>query len=368
MILAETTNPGPAKSEHLGERPVVILGAGNLGRRVTQALRHAGITPLAFCDNNRQLWGGSVAELPVLSPADAAQRFPDALFLVAIWHPTLCEGLRHHIASLRALGCKHIDTFISVLRQFPKHMPPNLFWEDPQKLAAHREAAATARALLDEEGKAEFDRQWRFRLEGDPYCLAEPDPTPQYFPPQLVRLSGSECFVDCGAYDGDTLRVFLEHTGGSFARYIGLEPEPSIFARLKEAASRMNGHAERIAVYPYAVGAKRETLSFSAAGEGSSVSANGELIVESVALDELLAAERPTFIKMDIEGYELEALAGARHTIQRCRPKLAVCVYHRPDHLWCVPLAMHELLPNSRMTLRSHMQDGFDTVCYCLPE
>ena len=85
------------------------------------------------------------------------------------------------------------------------------------------------------------------------------------------------------------------------------------------------------------------------------------------ALDELLAEETPTYIKMDIEGFELDALAGAGECIRRCRPKLALCVYHRPDHLWRIPLAMHELLPCSRMTMRSYQLDGWDTVCYCVP-
>ena len=174
--------------------------------------------------------------------------------------------------------------------------------------------------------------------------------------------------MDCGAYDGDTLAVFAEQTGGHFRRYIALEPEPANLAKLESTVAGNVVLRERVTVHPFAVGGRREELRFSSAGDGSGVSADGELIVQAVALDELLADETPTFIKMDIEGFELEALAGASSCIRRCRPKLAICVYHRPDHLWRIPLAIHELLPDSRMTLRSYLQDGFDTVCYCLPE
>lgn len=152
---------------------------------------------------------------------------------------------------------------------------------------------------------------------------------------------------------------------GKFQRYIALEPEPLNFAKLSSAAQQFGG---RVQVYPYAVGSRREELRFTSAGEGSGVSANGELAIQCVPLDEVLAEEKPTFLKMDIEGAELDALMGARESIRRCRPKLAICVYHRPDHLWQVPLTVHKMLPNSRMTMRTYLHDGFETVCYCVPE
>jgi hypothetical protein len=105
----------------------------------------------------------------------------------------------------------------------------------------------------------------------------------------------------------------------------------------------------------------------SSSGASSTVSVTGDKEVQCVTLDELLAEERPTFIKMDIEGGEIEAIHGAARTIRRSRPKLAVCVYHSPDHLWQIPLLLKQMLPDFRLTLRSHMLDGFDTVCYCLP-
>ena len=105
----------------------------------------------------------------------------------------------------------------------------------------------------------------------------------------------------------------------------------------------------------------------SSRGASSSLDGQGEHEVQCVTLDELLARESPTFIKMDIEGSEIDALHGAAATIRRCSPKIAVCVYHHPDHLWQIPSLLRQLLPNSNLTLRSHMLDGFDTVCYCIP-
>jgi FkbM family methyltransferase len=350
------------------DQDIVLFGAGNLGRTIARALRSAGRCPLAFCDNNRALWGTSIEGVAAMSPAQAAAQFPGALFVVAIWHPSKDEGLRHHVLALRGLGCKLVTTFIPLIREFPNALLPRMFWDVPEKLENAKEAIGRARALLDEAGRETFDHQLLLRKEGDPFRQGEPEGSPQYFPPDFFRLSEEECFVDCGAYDGDTLAVFSAESGGRFRRYIALEPEPENLAKLKAAVAGDAGLRERVAVYAYAVGSRREELRFSSAGDGSGVSADGEMVVQAVTLDELLKDEAPTFIKMDIEGFELDALAGARECIRRSRPKLAICVYHRPDHLWQVPLAMHALLPDSRMTMRSYFQDGFDTVCYCVPK
>jgi hypothetical protein len=70
---------------------------------------------------------------------------------------------------------------------------------------------------------------------------------------------------------------------------------------------------------------------------------------------------------MDIEGAELQALEGAHGVIWRDRPVLAICGYHKPDHLWRVLLSLKALAPDSALFLRSHCADGLDAVCYAVP-
>jgi hypothetical protein len=74
-----------------------------------------------------------------------------------------------------------------------------------------------------------------------------------------------------------------------------------------------------------------------------------------------------TDLKLDIEGAELDALRGARELISRSRPRLAVCVYHKPEHLWEIPLFLREMCPWCDFYLRSHGHYGFDTVMYAVP-
>jgi FkbM family methyltransferase len=335
---------------------IVILGAGNLGRRVARAVK-----PEVFCDNNPSLWGKFVDGISVESPAAAVRRFPNSTFVVAIWHPSRREGIIDRISQLKGLGAQHAIPFTALLSEYGDQLLPHLLWARPPYYTEHADDIARGRALLDSAGRAEFDRQMRLRM-GD-HSGQVIDPGAQYFPADLFRLSDSEVFIDCGAYDGDTIAEFRQVSGNQFARIVAFEPDPSNFALLQAS---VDGD-RRISIQPYATGARREMLRFTVTGTGSHISSAGACEVEAVTLDEALSGIAPTYVKFDIEGSEPDALNGARETIARHRPKLAVCVYHAPDHLWSIPRQLHELLPDSRLTLRTYNADGLDCVCYCIP-
>lgn len=74
--------------------------------------------------------------------------------------------------------------------------------------------------------------------------------------------------------------------------------------------------------------------------------------------------EKVTFIKMDIEGSEIPALNGAKNIILRDKPKLAICIYHKPDDLWKIPLMLKDWVPEYRMHLRHYGRRYYGTVLY----
>jgi hypothetical protein len=113
------------------------------------------------------------------------------------------------------------------------------------------------------------------------------------------------------------------------------------------------------------------TLHLDAQGTAASATfgavATGTTAVRAEPLDELLDGRKPTIIKLDIEGAEPEALDGARNTIVAHAPVIAVCVYHRQDHLWRIPLMLHSWRSDYAFFLRPHNQEGWDLVCYAIP-
>jgi len=221
----------------------------------------------------------------------------------------------------------------------------------------------------DEASRREYLAQVHWRLQLDFEGLSSPVAHAQYFPDDLFGLSEAEVFVDCGAYDGDSLHIFFERQPTFRGTFIAVEPDPINLQSLKQyVATLPDDWRDRVKILPQAVGARREIVRFAATGLASAgISSTGTLEVESVPLDEMLEDMRPTFIKMDIEGAEVNALIGARRSIETALPVLAICVYHQPDHLWRIPLLIQSFSKEYRFFLRPHNEEGWDLVCYAVP-
>ncbi len=105
----------------------------------------------------------------------------------------------------------------------------------------------------------------------------------------------------------------------------------------------------------------------SSAGAVGYLSAKGNVEVDLVSLDELLPDTEITFVKMDVEGAEMEALRGAAETIRRNVPKLAISVYHKRNDIFDVPLFIHRLHPRYKFYLRHHSTTFSETVLFAVP-
>ena len=186
----------------------------------------------------------------------------------------------------------------------------------------------------------------------------------QYFPEGIIALSDREVFVDGGAYTGDTLLAFIRKAKNKYSKCYAFEPEPENAARLNALAGRQG--FRDVSISGKGLWSKADTLRFAPAeGEtGSAISATGAVSIETDTIDN--AAPDATFIKLDIEGAELEALKGAAGTIQRNRPKLAICLYHKPGDLFEIPLYLKSLVPEYKFYLRQHQPVACELVLYAI--
>jgi hypothetical protein len=101
-------------------------------------------------------------------------------------------------------------------------------------------------------------------------------------------------------------------------------------------------------------------------GTSSKLSDDGEYIVEVKRLDDVIGGRNVTFLKMDVEGAELKTLYGAEEIIKRCRPKMAICIYHRAEDLWTIPQYVLSLHSDYRFYVRSYHPSSAETVLYAL--
>jgi FkbM family methyltransferase len=345
-------------------KPPVLFGAGRLGRIALAGLRRAGVNPPALADNNPALWGREVDGLPVLSPQDAADRFgADAPFVVTIY-----TGARV-LQQLRDRGLRAFP-FAALFLKHHDVLLPHVGLDLPSKVYRH---VADVRAGLfvwaDEASRREYVAQVRYRLSLDERLPPPLPPEQTYFPEDLVPLSPDERFVDCGAYDGDSVRGFLKRRGTSFGHVHAVEPDPVNCGKLRQFVAGLPAELSgKLTVIQSAAGARRERVRFAATGTAeSSVQGGGAFEVECAPLDELLAGAAPTYVKMDIEGAEPEALAGAHALIREHAPVLAVCLYHSQEHLWQIPLLIRSLSDRYRLFLRRYSDALWEQVCYAVP-
>lgn len=187
----------------------------------------------------------------------------------------------------------------------------------------------------------------------------------QYFVPEIVQLDENEDFVDVGAYDGDTVTGFLSAAKGKFHAIHALELDKNNFGKLIQTIPTLPQH-ERIHAYNVGAWHEKARLAFKTE-ETSSRLGNGDAMADVMPLDELLHGLPVSFIKMDIEGAEPQALQGAQAIIRNQRPKLAICVYHHISHLWEIPAYIRQLSPDYKLYLRHHTNLEYETVCYAIP-
>ena len=191
----------------------------------------------------------------------------------------------------------------------------------------------------------------------------------EYFDLPHFQPQRNELFIDAGGWDGYTTKNFfawLNRNGGEKGRSIIFEPHPKQFKICQE--NHLKWGSENIEVINKGLWLKSEMLRFSKQEMGSCISTEGEEIIEVIGLDELLKDEKEpvTFIKMDIEGAELNALYGAEKTIREQKPKLAICIYHKPEDIWEIPTLLLDFVPEYRFYIRHYFFEERDTILYAM--
>jgi FkbM family methyltransferase len=337
--------------------PIVLYGAGATARRVYEYLSDHGIplyavavdrpqTPEARFGGHRLLSLDQLASenrsfqfvlgfVPVADDADTIRR------RLAGKVPGSLSELDFSALSFGAASPEFVESHASQLRTFSDWLADDL---SRQTLVGYVQA----------------------RLSLDAGCVADLYRGHQYFPPDIVTLQDAEHFVDAGAYDGDTIAQFAERTGGRHASIVAFEPDATNFRKLQERVARL--HLQNCDLRNTGTSDSTGELRFRG-GDAflSKLDAEGDVLMPVEAIDDVVGDRPVSFIKMDVEGAELASLVGARRTIERHRPRLAICLYHKLEDLITIPAWIRNVLPDSRLSLRVHTRHSQELVLYAVP-
>ena len=287
---------------------VILYGAGDYCNSVIEACEeYGGVKPSFICDSNSSLWGkeGPCGYM-IISPNDLKERHKNATVIVS------------------TVNGKD-EIYNTLLDFFPKN------------------------------------RIFALGLNISETTLYE-----QYFDDEIIQFEcDGEFFVDGGAYDLMTSKILSNKT--KVNKVYAFEADPANANKIKNTISdNLNLNVE---LYMKGLWNKEEILYFDSGDEMESkiteVGETGNSKIEAIALDDVIN-DKVTFIKMDIEGAELKALEGARKTILKYRPKLAICIYHKLEDMIDIPLYIHKLVPEYKLYMRHYADFQYDSVLYAV--
>lgn len=173
-------------------------------------------------------------------------------------------------------------------------------------------------------------------------------------PEDIIKGLDNKDFVDCGAYIGESALIFEKEYNPN--KIYSFEPILDNYKLLTENI-KINNLKKVIAIQK-GVGEKSTTIKFVSLGVSSFISEKGDVEMDIISIDEYVEKNNLSvgLIKMDIEGYELKALEGAKKTIKKFKPILLIGIYHNPEELFNTKQYIQDILPNYEFKIK-HLAD-----------
>ena len=316
-----------------------------------------------LCDNNPEKWGKTFKGLPCIPPEDLV-KFEDLIVIPLV-------GDREPVfKQIHDLNIRCLDPQVCLNESFSKSLKSSEWFSGNKILEVYD-------MLVDEESKRIYASVVINRIAFWQYPYSSLYTEGQYFP-DFLELRDDEVFVDCGAYTGDTMLQFLNaaprphKSSAKFKEIYAFEVDTKNFKELKKTADSIRDNDPNATIHCHHAGVWDETdmLSFGREEHGSfeyvsALKTDNSFLLETVPvvkIDDF--CKNATFIKMDIEGAELNALKGAENTIKSNAPKLAISIYHQLNDFWEIPVYLKTIVPEYNFYVRHHSNGLAETVLY----
>lgn len=347
---------------------IIIYGAGKGGKYTKYLLKRVSKVPEFFIDKNAKS-GDSIDEIEVIRP-DAKEAYvynsEDVLAIISIGDFKVYDEIYE---LLRALGYKKIITYMELFNQTylqaDNQLAVNVSFEYFRE--NRQDILKAVKLFEDDESLEVYSNFIKGHATKGQVEFSKPCEGLKYHPSNLNMESNFTNFVDCGAGYGETYQT-LGEKGIEVKTLLMFEPDKINYSILLDNLKKQTFLNPVVYTWPCAVYSKTDIIAFDHCGTaGSNILSKSAELVQAVKLDQVLFNYSPTFIKMDIEGAELEAVLGSKEIISSYKPQLAICIYHAINHIWDIPLLIDSWKLDYEFYLRSHNIYGMNTVLYVKP-
>ena len=323
-------------------KPIVLYGMGNGADRILDKCEAEHIPVAGLFASDEFVRGQSFRGYKVLNYAQAEEKWGDFVLVIAFASedPVILKRFF-------TMAQSH-ETYAPHVELFPGDELVSKAWLTEHEAVLQKVYEKWA----DEQSRQVMAAVLNYKISGKLSYLADVT-TRQVDLQQLFTFAQNEAYADLGAYNGDTIKEFLELTGGHYEHIYALEPDKKNYTKLKAFVEQ--NQIRKCTLVNKAIWSAACTLNFSQkGGRMSYLASEGKVSVETVSLDEVVGKAPLTYLKMDVEGAEQEALTGCKTILAEQAPKLFVAAYHHDGDLWQIPELIRSINPDYKLYLRRH--------------
>lgn len=317
-------------------KPIVLYGTGNGADKIVDFCEEHNIRLAGIFVSDEFCRGQVFRGCKVETYKEITQKIGKDFLLIIAFASELPEVLQR----FQELGKAHT----TIAPHLGLYKDENL---DEKWFAKHQEKLQQTYAILaDDLSKKVFLDMLNYKFSGKIHYLFD-HVTQRQDDLQLLDLNKDEIYYDLGAYTGDTA---LEIPAK--ARVL-VEADYKNFGKLQNNLPKSNNNI----LINAAIWKEEGLIQFSnQSGRAASIYGTKSSTITCTTIDKIVEKTKliPTYIKMDLEGAEKEALAGGANTIQQYKPKMLIAAYHFNEDIFDIPLLLHQLNPNYQIYLRKH--------------
>lgn len=348
---------------------IVCFGAGSKGRQSVEILKKFGINPIAYCDNNEELWGTMNDGIKIMGYRDIRSTFDEYVILITCTLKNAMEIYNDLIAN--------------------EEKNPIYFFSNPykaeNKILTYEEIILNQNSiqesydlLADEQSKKIFIEFMNWKVTGDMSKVVRftEGNWLEVFSSDLLPHKKDYVYVDVGVYTGDSLVRFLAFSGGRYSRIIGYEPDEVNYTE----ASRMIElcRLENITLEKKGLWSEKTKKEFFSIGDGETIyessnffrdahnTVKNQLLdkvnnsvsnfvwvdtLDNLLLNEINEADN-LLVKIDALASEGPIIYGMEKIIVKCKPIIVMEYGTHSEHTMDMIPYLHKLNPEYKFYIR----------------